>query len=105
MGICSVVLQRINFEHMPEKDRIHTMQEVKFLQEMDHPNIVKYKDHLQDDQNLYIIMGYCEGGDLHSKIKEASKKGEYFAEVPPRLGKHPAYASSSLSRFSLLLQA
>jgi len=43
------------------------------LRNMNHPNIVKYKDHLKDDQNLYIVMGYCEGGDLHSKIKEVSK--------------------------------
>lgn len=60
------------------------------LKSMDHPNIVKYKDHMMDEQNLYIVMGcallfpqlsqpshlvrlcrsYCEGGDLHSKIKE-----------------------------------
>ena len=50
------------------------------LSNMDHPNIVKYKDHLMDDHNLYIIMGYCEGGDLHAKIKEASKKGEFEEE-------------------------
>jgi len=76
------------------------MQEVKFLQKMDHPNIVKYKDHLQDDQNLYIIMGYCEGGDLHTKIKQASKKGEYFSEVtapiPPPLSHTRSFCSLSL---------
>jgi len=74
------VLKRINFEHMPEKDREHTMMEVDMLRSMNHPNIVKYKDHLMDDQNLYIIMGYCEGGDLHAKIKEANKAGTHFSE-------------------------
>ena len=30
---------------------------------------VTYKDHMEDDENLFIIMGYCENGDLHTKIK------------------------------------
>lgn len=24
---------------------------------------------MEDDENLFIIMGYCEDGDLHTKIK------------------------------------
>ena len=57
---------------------------------------VTYKEHMQDDENLFIIMGYCEDGDLHSKIKvacfrcsvahvwcvvqEASRAGVQFSE-------------------------
>jgi len=74
------VMKRINFEHMPDKDRQHTMLEVDMLKKMDHPNIVKYKDHHIDEHNLYIVMGYCEGGDLHAKIKQAQKSGVYFPE-------------------------
>eukprot|EP00658_Telonema_sp_P-2_P040353 TRINITY_DN28864_c0_g1_i5.p1 TRINITY_DN28864_c0_g1~~TRINITY_DN28864_c0_g1_i5.p1 ORF type:complete len:561 (+),score=99.64 TRINITY_DN28864_c0_g1_i5:62-1744(+) len=74
------VLKRINYEHMPAKDRDHVAVEVQMLSRLNHPNIVTYKDHMEDDQNLFIIMGYCEDGDLHTKIKEASRAGIHFSE-------------------------
>eukprot|EP00656_Telonema_subtile_P054282 TRINITY_DN8078_c0_g1_i1.p1 TRINITY_DN8078_c0_g1~~TRINITY_DN8078_c0_g1_i1.p1 ORF type:complete len:394 (-),score=75.36 TRINITY_DN8078_c0_g1_i1:746-1927(-) len=74
------VLKRITFENMPSKDRTHVAAEVDMLSRLNHPNIVTYKDHMEDDQNLFIIMGYCENGDLHTKIKEASKAGVHFSE-------------------------
>lgn len=74
------VLKRITFENMPSKDRTHVAAEVDMLSRLNHPNIVTYKDHMEDENNLFIIMGYCEDGDLHTKIKEASKAGVHFSE-------------------------
>lgn len=74
------VLKRISFENMPSKDQTHVAAEVQMLSRLNHPNIVTYKEHMQDDENLFIIMGYCEDGDLHSKIKEASRAGVQFSE-------------------------
>ena len=50
------------------------------LQSLQHPNIVAYKDSFLDngDKELCIVMTYCEGGDLSSKIK--AQKGKYFSE-------------------------
>ena len=40
------------------------------LSSLQHPNIVSYKDSWIDDSGvLHIIMGYCEGGDLCSRLK------------------------------------
>ena len=40
------------------------------LSHLQHPNIVSYKESFQDSAGvLHIIMGYCEGGDLGSRLK------------------------------------
>ena len=60
---------------MSEKDRKATMQEVKLLQKLSHPNIVAYKDSFIDrDQYFNIVMAYCDGGDMYTKIKNQNKK-------------------------------
>lgn len=49
---------------------------------MRHPNIVSYKESFQTENgSLAIVMGYCEGGDLYTKLKKQAKCGEYFPEA------------------------
>jgi serine/threonine protein kinase len=44
-----------------------------------HPNIVTYKESWEGgDGLLYIVMGFCEGGDLYRKLKE--QKGQLLPE-------------------------
>lgn len=46
---------------------------------MKHPNIVTYKESWEGgDGLLYIVMGFCEGGDLNRKLKE--QKGQLLPE-------------------------
>lgn len=46
---------------------------------MKHPNIVTYKESWEGgDGLLYIVMGFCEGGDLYRKLKE--QKGQLLPE-------------------------
>jgi NIMA (never in mitosis gene a)-related kinase len=44
-----------------EKERQSAYNEAKLLKELNHPNIVKYKDSFNVNDNLIIIMEYCEG--------------------------------------------
>ena len=44
--------------------------EVKALCSLDHVNIVKYKEWIQESRHFFIIMEYCDGGDLAMKIKK-----------------------------------
>ena len=37
------------------------------LSKKDNNNIVKLLDYLESKSNCYLIMEYCEGGDLESK--------------------------------------
>ena len=52
---------------------------MRLLQKIRHSNIVAYKDSYVDrEQYLNIVMVYCDGGDIYSKIKAA--KGKNFSE-------------------------
>ena len=55
-------------------------QEVKLLASLHHPNIVSYKESFIDERSLElcIVMTFCEGGDLYSRIQ--AQKGVYFPE-------------------------
>ncbi|XP_043927601.1 serine/threonine-protein kinase Nek3 [Protopterus annectens] len=43
--------------------------EAILLAKMNHPNIVAFKESFEADGYLYIVMEYCDGGDLMQKIK------------------------------------
>ena len=40
------------------------------LSQMKHSNIVAYLESFEEAGNLYIVMDYCDGGDLYRKINE-----------------------------------
>ena len=67
---------------MSEKEKAHIVSEVNILRELKHPNIVKYIDRIIDKKNskIYMIMEYCEGGDINDLIKRCRKTKEYIAE-------------------------
>lgn len=51
--------------------------QVNILRELKHPFIVRYYDRIIDKATtkLYIVMEYCEGGDLGAIIKKCKKDG------------------------------
>src|SRR5207237_1272345 len=62
-----------------KSERDGALQEVKLLARLRHPFIVTYRESFLDSKDvLHIIMAYCEGGDLTSKIKAAN--GAHFSE-------------------------
>ncbi|XP_015329242.1 serine/threonine-protein kinase Nek3 isoform X3 [Bos indicus x Bos taurus] len=52
--------------------------EAVLLAKMKHPNIVAFKESFEAEGHLYIVMEYCDGGDLMQKIKH--QKGKLFPE-------------------------
>nr|XP_032655825.1 serine/threonine-protein kinase Nek3 [Chelonoidis abingdonii] len=52
--------------------------EAILLAKMKHPNIVAYKESFEADGHLYIVMEYCDDGDLMQKIKY--QRGKLFPE-------------------------
>ena len=47
-----------------------SLKEVELMQQFDHPHIVKYIDAKKTQNNLYLVMEYCNGGNLKNFIKE-----------------------------------
>ncbi|CAD8079716.1 unnamed protein product [Paramecium primaurelia] len=50
-----------------EQERL--MNEVKMLQKLDHPNIIKIFEFYQDERFFYIVTELCTGGELFDKIR------------------------------------
>ncbi|NXX30888.1 NEK3 kinase, partial [Nicator chloris] len=47
----------------------NSRKEAVLLAKMKHPNIVAFKESFEADGHLYIVMEYCDDGDLMQKIK------------------------------------
>uniref|UniRef100_A0A4X2LLG8 Serine/threonine-protein kinase Nek3 n=1 Tax=Vombatus ursinus TaxID=29139 RepID=A0A4X2LLG8_VOMUR len=56
----------------------NSRKEAILLAKMKHPNIVAFKESFEADGHLYIVMEYCDEGDLMQKIKH--QRGKLFPE-------------------------
>jgi NIMA (never in mitosis gene a)-related kinase len=68
------VLKKIDLRRSSERDKLSAQQEAQLLKTLKHPNIVSYKESFNTDGYLHIVMLFCEGGDLYTKIKEQNDK-------------------------------
>ncbi|CAH6787116.1 Nek5 [Phodopus roborovskii] len=68
------VIKEINFTQEKEASK----KEVMLLAQMKHPNIVTFFSAFQENSRLFIVMEYCEGGDLMQRIRR--QKGVLFSE-------------------------
>jgi len=55
------------------------VREIEILKSLDHEHIVKLKDFQWDEENIYIILEYCSGGDLSTFIKQYKRLPENVA--------------------------
>ena len=73
----SVILEKLN-----KKEQQNSVNEVRILASVNHPNVIGYKEAFWDDsQNtLNIVMEYADDGDLQTKIAKMRKEGGMFQE-------------------------
>ncbi|KFV67533.1 Serine/threonine-protein kinase Nek4, partial [Dryobates pubescens] len=73
------VIKKLNLRNASSRERKAAEQEAQLLSQLKHPNIVTYRESWQgEDGLLYIVMGFCEGGDLYHKLKQ--QKGKLLPE-------------------------
>nr|XP_028854308.1 serine/threonine-protein kinase Nek4 isoform X2 [Denticeps clupeoides] len=73
------VIKKLNLVRASKRERKSAEQEAQLLSQLRHPNIVTYRESWEgDDCQLYIVMGFCEGGDLYHRLKQ--QKGELLPE-------------------------
>ncbi|XP_068199052.1 serine/threonine-protein kinase Nek2-like [Antennarius striatus] len=77
-----LVWKELDYGTMAYSERQMLVSEVNLLRELRHPNIVRYYDRIIDRTNttLYIVMEYCEGGDLSSLISRCLRERRYLEE-------------------------
>jgi NIMA (never in mitosis gene a)-related kinase 2 len=77
-----LVWKEISYGKMREKEKQQLVSEVNILRELRHPHIVKYYDRIVDKANakIYIVMEYCEKGDLGQLIKKSKRENDFLPE-------------------------
>ncbi|KAJ2909531.1 Protein kinase of the Mitotic Exit Network [Coemansia aciculifera] len=82
-----VAIKQIRKEGFSSNDEIEAARkEIDMLRDLHHPNIVKYIGYEQTEQELDIILEYCEGGSLQNILRKFSKfpenlVGVYVAQI------------------------
>lgn len=76
------VLKQIDMKTMTFDERVRVKEETKLLQCLNHPNIIKFKDHFKDKRGLYwnTVMEHADGGDMAKMILERKKNDNPFSE-------------------------
>jgi tetratricopeptide (TPR) repeat protein len=74
-----VALKRIapRYENDPGK-RAAFLNEVRMLVKLEHPNITKVHDHIEQDQKVFIVMEYVDGSSLRDRLHEPMAFGEFL---------------------------
>ncbi|KAG0090444.1 G2-specific serine/threonine protein kinase [Podila epicladia] len=63
--------KEIDYRKMSTQEKEQLVAEVNILKDLKHPNIVEFLERVIDRENcfIYILMEYCEGGDLAAVIQ------------------------------------
>mmetsp|Transcript_15743 Transcript_15743/g.16336 ORF Transcript_15743/g.16336 Transcript_15743/m.16336 type:complete len:759 (+) Transcript_15743:15-2291(+) len=72
---CALKIVKI-FDMMDESERAKCLGEVKFLQSVNHPGIVKYLDSFIADNKLFIAIEWADKGDLKKLIRKHEQEKE-----------------------------
>ena len=67
-------IKKIRLSCLSRSEREKSLGEVKVLSSIHHPNVVSYKESFQENQRLYIVMEYIDGGDLEKVISHQRGK-------------------------------
>ena len=75
-------LKTVIFENLNKRDQENSLNEVRILASINHPNVIGYKEAFWDEagSSLNIVMEYADDGDLESKIVKMRKEGGMFNE-------------------------
>lgn len=78
----TLVWKELGYGKMSEKEKQMLVSEVNILRELNHPHIVKYYDRVIDRSNskIFIVMEFCEGGDISSLIKSSRREKQFVPE-------------------------
>lgn len=61
-------MKTINLQFLNEKDRKNAENEVQFLRVLTGPTLIKFYESFIENNNIYIVMEYAEGGNLAQLI-------------------------------------
>ena len=83
-----LAIKCINKKHLDADELENLRNEVRLMQQVDHPNIVRYFETYDDKRFIYLCMELCDGGELLHKMEKENMLNEgRVAEVIHKLFK------------------
>ena len=76
----NVVIKEVRLSGLSRKEVEDARKEAAFLSTMHHPNIVGYIESFTEANKLFIVMEYCDGGDLAGRIAKLKKERKAMSE-------------------------
>ena len=75
-------LKSVTMDKLTKKEQQNSVNEVRILASVSHPNVIGYREAFWDDsaQTLNIVMEYADDGDLQTKIHQMKKNNGVFEE-------------------------
>ena len=88
-GVVRVVSNKVTGDKravkLIEKSKCQTSaslaEEIRILQKLDHPNVVRFFEFFQDNAYYYLVTEYCQGGDLLTKVSQQRQFNENIAAM------------------------
>eukprot|EP00922_Rhytidocystis_sp_ex-Travisia-forbesii_P005105 GHVS01007467.1.p1 GENE.GHVS01007467.1~~GHVS01007467.1.p1 ORF type:complete len:777 (+),score=148.79 GHVS01007467.1:281-2611(+) len=72
-------------------------QEIRLMKSLDHPNIVRLFESFEDETDIYLVMEYCQGGELFDRlVDEGTFNERSAAHIMRQIVSAIAYCHSSL---------
>ena len=69
-------MKRISLKGLLPKDIHHCREEINWMRKLQHQNIIQYHDSFEIDEELFIVMEFCQGGSLRNYIQKTSPISE-----------------------------
>ena len=73
-------LKEINKSYLAGDNYNDIKNEINILKSIDHPNVLKIYEFFEDEENLYIIMEFCDAGDLFGKQEDCGTLSEFVVK-------------------------
>ncbi|KAF6252189.1 kinase-like domain-containing protein [Scenedesmus sp. NREL 46B-D3] len=75
-----IISLQVCISGLSQQEQLEAINEVKVMQGLDHLNIVRYIECIQQDSILHIVMEYCRYGDLGGLIANRARTAKPFSE-------------------------
>jgi calcium-dependent protein kinase len=66
-------------------DVLKVKNEIQILSRLDHPNICRYYETYESPNYIYLVMEYCQGGDLFHRLTKGITTGTTFSSEEQKI--------------------
>eukprot|EP01134_Creolimax_fragrantissima_P004337 CFRG4337T1 len=81
-GNMVVAVKRINTMMLKQRLLENLELEIQIMTRMNHPNIIQLYDEMESAEHMYLVMEYCEAGDLSHYIKARNTSSTGAVRAP-----------------------